>query len=63
MINRIASLLYRNKTIKSIEKKIKLLGINSKYNPITFMNFRIITSILVFFMVLYIVDFGYVLAP
>ena len=47
MINRIASLIYRDKTIKSIEKKIKLLLINNNYNAITFMNIRVITSILV----------------
>lgn len=63
MINRIASLIYRDKTIKSIEKKIKLLGINNNYNAITFMNIRVITSILVFFMILYVIDFGYILAP
>ena len=63
MINRIATLLYRDKTIKSIEKKIKLLGINNKYNAVTFMNIRIITSILVFFVVIYLTDFGYILAP
>lgn len=63
MINRIAALIYRDKTIKSIDKKIKLLGINCNYSSITFMNIRIITSILIFFMVLYLVDFGYILAP
>lgn len=62
-INRIASLLYRDTTIKKIEKKIKLLGINARYNPITFMNIRILTSILLFFMILYLTDFGYILAP
>lgn len=63
MINRIASLIYRDKTLKNIEKKIKLLGINNKYNEVTFMNIRVITSIFVFFMILYVIDFGYILAP
>ena len=62
-INKIMSLVYRDKTIKSIEKKIKLLGSNSSYNPITFMNIRIITGIFIFFVILYLVDFGYILAP
>lgn len=61
--NRIASLLYRDKTIKELEKKIKLLGIKQKINPITFMNIRIFSSIFLFLVVLYIVDFGYILAP
>ena len=62
-LNRIASLLYRDKTIKSIEKKIKLLGVDGNYNSITFMNIRLLSSILLFFVILYIVDFGYILAP
>ncbi len=57
------SLIYRKKTIKEIEKKIKLLGINAKYNPYTFMNFRLLSSIFIFFMIIYLVDFGYILAP
>lgn len=63
MFNRITSLLYRDKTIEKINKKIKLLGENKKYDAITFMNLRVTTSILVFFMVLYLIDFGYILAP
>ena len=63
LINRIASLLYRDKTLKKVEKKIKLLGISNSYNAITFMNIRVLSSILLFFVILYIVDFGYILAP
>jgi len=63
MLNRIASLLYRDKTLKKVEKKIKLLGIKNNYNAITFMNIRVLSSILLFFVILYIVDFGYILAP
>ena len=63
MFNRITSLLYRDKTIEKINKKIKLLGKNQKYDAITFMNIRVSTSILVFFMLLYLIDFGYILAP
>lgn len=63
MVNRIANLIYRDKTLKSIDKKISLLETNNNYNAITFMNIRIITSILIFFMILYLIDFGYILAP
>ena len=31
MINKIASLFYRDKTLKEIEKKINLLGSSTKY--------------------------------
>ncbi len=61
--SKLSSLIYRDETIKKIEKKIKLLGINAKVNPYTFMNIRIISSIFIFFMVLYLIDFGYILAP
>ncbi len=63
MINRIFAFIYREKTIKMIEDKIKLLGINEKMNPITFMNIRILSSIILFFVILYVIDFGYILAP
>ena len=61
-MNNVFNILYRDKTILEINKKIKLLG-DTNYSAITFMNIRIITSILVFFVVLYSVDFGYILAP
>jgi len=63
MINRIASYFYRDKTLNEIEKKIKLLGINSKYNAISFMNFRVFSSILIFIIILFNVNFGYILSP
>ena len=61
--NSILNFLYREKTINELNKKIKLLGINNQENAIKFMNMRIISSILIFFMVLYLLDFGYILAP
>lgn len=61
-MNNIFNILYRDKTIDAINKKINLLG-NTKENAITFLNIRIITSILIFFVILYSVDFGYIFAP
>ena len=61
--DKISSLIYRDKTIAKISKKIKLLGINAKISPYTFMNIRILSSIFLFFVILYLVDFGYILAP
>ena len=46
--SKLTSLLYREKTIEKIEKKIKLLGINAKDNPYRFMNIRILSSIFTF---------------
>ena len=62
-MNKVFKYVYRDKTIEKIESNIKLLGVNSKYDAITFMNIRIITSIILFFVILYLIDFGYILAP
>ncbi len=62
-MNRLFTFIYRDKTLKSIDKKIKLLGVKVKYNAISFMNFRVLTSIILFFVVLYLIDFGYIFAP
>ena len=63
MNNSVLSLIYRDKTIKGLNKKIKLLGTNSKYNAYRFMNIRILTSIILFIVILNVNNFGYILAP
>ena len=63
MIDKIASLFYRDNTLKIIDKKIKLLGSNTKYKTIPFMNFRIFSSIILFIYILLTVNLGYIFAP
>ena len=63
MINRIASLFYRDNTLKDIEKKISLLGINTKYDAVTFMNIRIFSSIFVFIIIIISFKIGYIISP
>ena len=63
MINKIANLFYRDETIKKINSKIKLLGSNTKYNALTFMNIRIFSSFILFIIILISFKFGYILAP
>ena len=55
--------LYSKKSIKEMQDKINLMGLTDKYNPISILNLRIFTSLIIFFMVLYIIDFGYIFAP
>ena len=55
--------IYNHKIIKNMEDKVRKLGINNKIDVIYFMNMRIITTIIVFFIFLYISDFGYIIAP
>ena len=42
-MNKVFKYVYRDRTIEKLNSKIKLLGVNSKYDAITFMNIRIIT--------------------
>ena len=54
--------IYRNKTIDKITKKLKLLG-DDKTNAITFMNIRLISTIIVFIFCLLFLKRGYFLGP
>ena len=55
--------IYREKDIKLIEDKINMLGDKRTFSAMSFMNKRLITSIIVFFLVLYFSKIGYILAP
>ena len=55
--------IYNQNRIDKITKKIKKLGIYNKIDPISFMNLRLFSSIVIFFILLYISNFGYVVAP
>ena len=63
MINKIANFFYRDETLQSINKKIKLLGSRTKYNAITFMNIRVLNSVIVFIVILNIFKLGYIISP
>lgn len=54
---------YSKKEIEDIEKKINLLGSDVNYNSITILNLRSFTSVIVFFVLLYISKFGFIIAP
>lgn len=55
--------IYRKKTIERIEAKIKLLGINCKYNVIDLLNLRLLVSGLIFAILLIFTKQGYLWAP
>lgn len=55
--------IYSSKDIEKMDKKLKLLGRTTKLKAIPFLNFRFFTSIIIFFVLLYTSDFGYVAAP
>lgn len=61
--NSLSSKLYREKTLKNIQTKIVMLGNNAKFDATTFMNLRVITSLLIFIIVIYSGNLSYIYAP
>ena len=55
--------IYPEKTIRKIEKKIKLLGLHCKYNAIDLLNYRLLTNMFIFFVLLAFNKNGYIIAP
>lgn len=60
--NKLVRRIYRTKDIKKIEEKLSMLG-NTKMDAVTFMNNRLLSSLLVFIFVLFTSDSGYIMAP
>lgn len=58
-INRI----YREKDIKKIDAKINQFGVSKKFTTEYFMNFRLYSSMLVFFILFIFADYGALVAP
>lgn len=55
--------IYSKKTLEYSKKKINLLGVSTKLDPVRVLNNRILSSIFIFIVVLYFIDFGYFIAP
>ncbi len=60
---KLSNSIYSSSTLKKMEDKINLLGVNNHMDPINLLNIRLFVSISVFFVLLYFLDFGYVIAP
>lgn len=59
----LARMIYSKNIIDKIDCKIKLLGIQKKLETMEFLNVRLFSSIILFFILLYISKFGYIVAP
>ncbi len=59
--NKIKS-IYSKRQLNRIDNKIKLLGSSSNYSTLVFLNVRLITSIIVFFVCLFSFKYGYIIA-
>lgn len=54
--------IFNKRTIKKIEDKVKLLGASNKYDAITLLGTRLVTSIFFFVFIFSFFDYGYILA-
>ena len=55
--------IYSNYSLNDIRNRMKLLGIDNEKDVLKFLNIRLLTSIILFFVILYSVEWGYVLGP
>lgn len=55
--------LYTKKSINKVNKKILLLGENFKMTPIRYITLRLLFCILIFFIIIYTFNIGYIIAP
>ncbi len=62
MDNHMIHKIYRKRDIQKIEAKMKMLG-NVKMDAVTFMNLRLFSTIVVFFLVMYLSKVGFIFAP
>ena len=54
--------IFNKRTIKKIEDKVNLLGASSKYDALTLLGIRLITSIFFFVLIFSMFDYGYIIA-
>lgn len=60
---RLSQRIFSKKQIKNIQSKINMMGGNVKFDAFFFLNMRLFSSIVIFLVVLYISEWGYILAP
>ena len=61
MNNRFWSYIYPRKTIREIDNKLKMA--KKEYGAVFFLNFRTFSSLIIFFVLLYMLDWGYLISP
>ncbi len=60
---KIARKIYSKYSFDQVSHKMHLLGIDDINKTINFLNLRLITSIIIFFMIIYFIDWGYIFGP
>ena len=61
--NEITKNIYSNYSLNDIKNRMRLLGIEDEKEVLKFLNIRLFTSIIIFFMILYFLNWGYILSP
>ena len=60
---KLAYKIYSEDKINKYQKLIDLLGYKNSYDAVIFLNVRLLTTIFLFFMLLYIFELGFIIAP
>ena len=55
--------IYPKRTLDRVDKKVKLMGVNSHVKALTILNLRVFISLLLFIIILLVSNMGYILAP
>ena len=55
--------IYPKRTLDRVDRKVKLMGVDSHIKALTILNLRVFISLLLFVIILLISNMGYVLAP
>lgn len=63
MKNKFMSKIYRQKDLDAISAKLISLGNDTKFDTLSFCNTRLFTTLLIFIIILYVSDNGYIYAP
>ena len=61
--NDITKNIYSNYSLNDIRNRMRLLGKEEEKDVLKFLNIRLFTSIIIFFMILYFLNWGYILSP
>ena len=62
-LSEITKNIYSNYSLNNIGNRMKLLGKEREKDTLKFLNIRLLSSIVLFFVILYLVDWGYILSP
>lgn len=61
--NNISKNIYSKYSLDDIGRRMQLLGNDDKNSALKFLNIRLLSSIIIFFVIIYFVDWGYILGP